>query len=196
LLSNAFVKLYQATFDEQWLHLAKGLADYAIEYFHDDNTGMFYYTKTSDTSLIARKMEVSDNVIPASNSAMGHALFKLGHYFYDNHYLDIANQMLDNVQDQLRSQPSFFSNWARLVVWEVYPPFEVAITGPECRQKMLEMERQYWPNVLYLGAESESELPLLEGKFRGGTTIYVCQDKVCQQPVTEVEEARHQMEPE
>ena len=33
---SAFIKLYEATFDEKWLTISKQLSDYAIMHFKDD----------------------------------------------------------------------------------------------------------------------------------------------------------------
>ena len=52
LLADAFVALYQVTFDEQWLIKAKDLTQYAIDHFHDPQSGMFFYTSKLDLSLI------------------------------------------------------------------------------------------------------------------------------------------------
>ena len=49
------------------------------------------------------------------------------------------------------------------------------------------------PNRVFVGAERESDLPLLEDRFLGGTTIFVCEHKVCQLPVNTVAEALEQM---
>ena len=56
---EAFISLYQVTFDEKWLNDAKLLTEYAIEHFYDDKNGMFFYTSDVDAPLIARKMEVA-----------------------------------------------------------------------------------------------------------------------------------------
>ena len=37
-------------------------------------------------SLVARSIEYTDNVIPASNSIMAKNLFKLSHYFNNEHF--------------------------------------------------------------------------------------------------------------
>ena len=42
LTIEAFIALYQVTFDESWLELAKSLAEYAIGHFFDGNSKMFY----------------------------------------------------------------------------------------------------------------------------------------------------------
>lgn len=78
---SAFIDLYQATFDEKWLYRAKELTDYALLHFFDNSSGMFYYTSDDHSDLIARKMEITDNVIPSSNSEMAMNLYLLGNYF-------------------------------------------------------------------------------------------------------------------
>ena len=72
---DSFLKLYEATFDVRWLNEADALMAYSIEHFFDDESGMFFFTSDEDPALIARKMEVNDNVIPASNSVMANNLF-------------------------------------------------------------------------------------------------------------------------
>ena len=53
---NAFIMLYQATFDEKWLDEAYRLCQYSINHFYDTESGMFFYTSNNDVALIARKM--------------------------------------------------------------------------------------------------------------------------------------------
>lgn len=190
LLANAYISLYQATFDEEWLHTAKGLVDHVQTHFSDTSNQLFFYTSDLDDPLIARKSEISDNVIPASNSVMAEVLFKLGHLLGETKYLTQSAQMVANVEDQLLQQPPFFSRWAKVMLQHTYPPFEVAIVGPKALDYRIEMGKIYAPDVLYLGSLGASTLPLLDGKFKDGTTrIFVCQDKVCHQPVETVAEA-------
>ena len=56
---SAFIDLYQATFDEQWLNKAELLTDYTINHFFDANSGMFYYTHNEQSNLISRKISRS-----------------------------------------------------------------------------------------------------------------------------------------
>ncbi|MFI5135878.1 MAG: thioredoxin domain-containing protein, partial [Chitinophagales bacterium] len=84
--AEAFIALYQCTFDVTWLQNAKEITDYALKHFYDEQSKMFFFTSDEAPSLIARKMEVNDNVIPASNSSMAKALFTLGIYFDDENY--------------------------------------------------------------------------------------------------------------
>lgn len=195
LLIEAFVSLYQATFDEQWLYKSKDLAEYAIAHFHDDDSKMFFYTSDEDAALIARKMEITDNVIPSSNSSMAKALFYLGTYFNKEDYLKMSEQMLTNVKEDVKTQAPFYSNWVILMTHFVKTPYEVAIVGPDFAAKRAEMDNHFLPNSFLLGGNSEGTLELLKSKFvEGKNRIYVCQNKVCKFPVEEVSKAVELME--
>jgi len=189
---TAFIKLYEVTFDEKWLQHAKKMADYAVSNFKDKNSGMFYFTSSSSQVLIARKMEVNDNVIPSSNSEMAKALHTLGSLLDINEYKTMATQMLLNVQADMAGYPSGYSNWALVHLQMSKPYYEVAITGKEWTEKVSELNKHYIPNKVIMGGE-DGDIPLLEGKFIGETTIFVCVDRACQMPVTKVEDAIQQM---
>jgi len=191
---SAFIELYQTTFDEKWLIEANKITGYAVEHFFDSTSGMFFYTHNEHSNLISRKMEVADNVIPASNSEMAENLFVLGQYFYNDDYISKAKQMLVNVKDDLQRNIFFYSNWGLLQMKFVAPPYEVAIIGNQFREMRQKLDENYLPNVLLSGGSDEGSLPLLENKLvEGQTTIYVCRDKVCKMPVTEVDKALQQI---
>jgi uncharacterized protein YyaL (SSP411 family) len=191
---EALISLYQATFDRKWLDEADALAIYTIEHFHDAESGMFYFNSNSDAQLIARKMELTDNVIPASNSSMAKGLFLLGHYFDNSEYLNIAEQMFQNVKPSISQGPSWYSNWLELALYQAYPFYEVAIVGNDAEAKRTELEQYYHPNKMLVGGKTENGLPLLENRLvEGDTRIYVCVDKACKMPTSDVSVAVAQM---
>ncbi|MEZ4847174.1 MAG: thioredoxin domain-containing protein [Bacteroidia bacterium] len=187
---DAFIALYQATFDEQWLFDADALMRYALEHFYDTQTGMFFYTSDEDDPLITRSREVPDNVIPGSNSALAKDLFYLGTYLYNNDYLDKSRKMLRNVLESMNEEGPYYSNWAILLTHLTYEPYEVAIVGDRAEELRKEWDQHFQPNAFLLGGKSEGKLELLKNKkIEGETFIYVCQDKLCKLPVQSVEEA-------
>jgi len=191
---EAFLALYEVTFDEKWLHISRELMDYAIVHFLDKSSGMFYFTSDLDPPLVARKMEVNDNVIPASNSSIAKSLFILGHYFYDQKYNNMAIQMLNNVKQYMSSYPSGYSNWGMLMLHLTSEFYEVAVVGKNANEIRQELNASYIPNKLYIGAFKNSELPLLENKFVADKTmIYVCVNRACNLPVTDSKKALDQM---
>ncbi|MEZ5008616.1 MAG: thioredoxin domain-containing protein [Chitinophagales bacterium] len=194
LTIEAFIALYEITFDDKWLNEALDLSAYVMQHFYDEEAKMFFYTSDEDAALISRSKELSDNVISASNSSMAKALYYLGQYFYKEDYIDLSRQMLNNVADQITPNGPFYANWASLMTHFVKEPYEVAIVGKDLHEKRKAFDESYLPHVLFLGSEKEGELDLLKGKFiKGQTTIYVCQKKACKLPVTEVKDALDMM---
>lgn len=192
LTIQAFTALYEVTFDEKWLYKANDLAEYTIKHFFDEKTAMFNYTSDIDPPLIARKKELSDNVIPGSNSSIARGLFILGTYLYNNDYVEMANQMMKNMAGTIAGtpQPNFYSNWCNLYSSLVNPPYEVAIVGNDFNDLRNDLMQNYLPNAILLGGKNEGTLELLKDKLQEGETmIYVCQNKVCKLPVTEVAKA-------
>ncbi|MFT6808201.1 MAG: hypothetical protein ACJA01_001425 [Saprospiraceae bacterium] len=192
LLMDAMLAMYEVSFDESWLNLSKGFMDYTITHFYDLESRMFFYTSDIDPPLVARKMELADNVIPASNSIMARNLARLGELLNDKSYIEKSDQMLANMWTNITNvdQPSFYSNWLQLLLEKVHPVYEVAIVGPNAIEKAHKMMESYQPNATFLGSLESSDLPLLKYKHVPGTTkIYVCQNKTCKLPVNEVEKA-------
>ncbi len=196
LLADAYLALYRATLEPAWLERGKGLVDYAIEHFYSEEKKMFFYTSDQDPALIARKMELTDNVIPASNSVMANVLFDMSLLFDEKNYREMSTQMLHNIKNDMPKYGSGYSNWGILMLKHLQPYYEVVIAGAEAQAKAREFDQHYLPNILLVAAEKEKEgqLPLLEYRFVDGSTrIYVCQNMACQLPVDEVSAALDQM---
>ena len=192
----AFINLYQATFDASWLEAAQMLQQYALNHFYDEAIGLFFYTSNDHPELIARQKEVSDNVIPASNSVMANNLYQLGLLLYEDAYVEKAQTMLTQVTENLRTYPEYYANWASLLSQMIYPLYEVAIVGDGYADQRTALDRHYLPNALLLGGKSEGDLALLENKLiPGQTTIYVCERGLCKLPVTEAARAVQQIIP-
>ncbi|MEO5674178.1 MAG: thioredoxin domain-containing protein [Chitinophagales bacterium] len=197
----AFIAIYQCTFDAKWLDRAKQVTDHAIGHFYDAQSGMFFFTSDKDHDLIARKMEIADNVIPSSNSCMARVLFDLALYFDEALFSKKAEQMLNNVQHDLKQYPSSYSNWAMLMLRYTYPFNEVVITGYDAHSLRKEFAQHFFPNILLAGGiapvqpmalekDHTPAIGLLEDRFVDGKNlIYICENKACKLPVSTVEEA-------
>ena len=191
-LIQALIDVYECTSDEQHLQKAKALTNFVWVHFKDANSPMFFYTSDEDEALIARKYELLDNVIPASNSIMANNLKKLGLLLQNDEYLQQAADMLKSIVPSIKTYASGYSNWASLLLQEVKGVFEIAVTGDDFEEKRRELEKKYIPNKIILGGK-QGNLPLLHDKFIGETRIFVCKDKTCQLPVSEVSEALKQI---
>jgi len=189
---EALIALYQATSGESYLLKANELMNYCISHFRDEKSGMFFFTSDEDTALITRKMELSDNVIPASNSSIARSLFLLGHYFENEEYISDSRRMLNNVLQEIESYGAGYSNWGILLLWFIQPFYEIAIVGKAVDEKYRSFQKHYLPNVIFAVSAAQSSLPLLQNRFvENETFIYVCENKTCRQPVNDVKEALH-----
>ncbi|MEI5984945.1 MULTISPECIES: thioredoxin domain-containing protein [Sphingobacterium] len=182
---EAFIALYETTFEEEWLEKAKNLMDKAISFFFDASQGTFYYTGNQAEELIARKSEIMDNVIPASTSTIVRQLFKLALLFNNNVYQSIAEQVFANVYPHIKSYGSAYSNWAIQLLELHYGVWEVALTGSDALEWRKELDEHYIPNKITLGG-TKSKLPLLEHKEGLDSKAYLCQRKTCSLPQSSI----------
>ncbi|MGQ0827397.1 MAG: thioredoxin domain-containing protein [Bacteroidota bacterium] len=193
---EALIALYEATFIERYLLKADELMKYCIVHFQDKKSGMFYFTSDEDKALISRKMELSDNVVPASNSGIAKSLFILGHHLENEKYISMSREMLNNMLSEIVNYGSGYSNWATLLLYYTQPFYEVAIVGKSVDEKRKDLNKHYLPNKIFAGSAGKSTLPLLKNRnFKGQTMFYVCSNKVCNKPVSEVEDALKHLTP-
>jgi len=187
--AQAFFDLYRYTFDERWLRSAHQVIRYAQLHFYDKATGMFWYAAGEEGPAIQPKTEITDNVIPSSNSAMALVLAQAGVYFENDSYSETARNMMEKVYPALLKNLPYYSNWALLLNRYLYPSQEVVFAGKNALKLNREFE-QYYTTALEAGSTGKSETPLLKDRFiPGKTLIYVCENKTCKLPVTTVKEA-------
>ncbi len=187
---EGLITLYEISFNETWLLKARDLNNYALDHFFDDTNKMFYFTSDQDPLLVTRNVEYRDNVIPASNSIMAKNLFKLSHYFDNEAYADTARTMLNNVSSEIAAYPSAYSNWLDLMLNYTNNYYEVAVAGNNAFKKIQELNAYYIPNKLLAATEKENNMPLLLNRFNDDDTmIYVCVNRACKLPVSEVNQA-------
>jgi uncharacterized protein YyaL (SSP411 family) len=185
---QAFISLYEVTFDANWLQNAKQLTDYIFDNFYDEKAQFFSFTSHQDEALITNHFEVEDNVIAASNSVMADALFKLSIYFENSYYEKICQQMVQNIVPTI-TYPSAFSNWLNVLLHFSEQNKEVAICGINALDYLEKINQRYLPNIVIAGSSTVSKLPFLQNRFSDNETLfYLCQNKTCKKPTTSFEE--------
>lgn len=192
-LIEAYLSLYQATFDAQWLHQAEVHLTHVLNHFSDEETGLFFYTSDEDPVLVRRKIERQDDVIPSSTSTIAKVLHTLGLILHKTDYMDRSLVMLQTLKADLIRNPAWHANWGQLMLRHIFPHYEVAITGSDAHRFRQELIQHYQPNRIFAGAVEENEVPILQDRFTDKTTIYVCEGNACQLPVQEVKKAVEMM---
>lgn len=190
-LADGLIELYQISGETKYLLEAKRLADVMITEFWDDENGGFFFTSNDHEELIVRNKDFYDNATPAGNSVAADVLLKLAKLFGEEKYERFAGSVLRLVAPQISRYPQGFGRALSAMEFYLAPVKEVVIVGP----KGNELERELWgefrPNlVAALAGSSNSDLPLLADRAMvdGKPAAYVCENFVCQRPVTTVEE--------
>lgn len=193
-LIDAYISLYEVTFDEQWLQNAKKLADYAHQHFFDADSGMYFFTSDEDRSLIRRSIETNDNVISSSNSIMAINLFKMDKLYHGQGYGSISEQMLKNVQQDFDKRAQGFANWLNLVLYLNQDFYEIALVGQQSKTMGTEIASHYIPNSILAGSKGKSTLELLQNRDVPDKTLaYVCIEGACKLPVSTAKDVLEQI---
>lgn len=193
---QGLTSLYQVSFDIKYLQEAKSLADYCMENFYDTQEEMFFFTDQNAEALIARKKEIFDNVIPASNSIMAQNLFWLGILFDEKKYSELSQKMLGKMSKLLQQDIGYLANWGVLYALQANEIAEIVLVGEEFKEFSQEIYQNHMPYKVLLGSQKPShDLPLLDNRTLKNeqTTVYVCYHKTCQLPVNSVAEALKQI---
>ncbi len=188
----ATLDLYSVTFEEKYLEMGTLLTHEVLEEFLDDSSGMFKYN--SSNRLIANVIKTNDGVLPSPNAVMAENLFSLGNIYYDMDFLNRSEEMSWLMVESFDTYPQHYAKWGSLFLKMVYPYFEVAVVGSRARDIVQKMFALKQPNLLLVGTDTESKIPLFENRYVVGSTyIYVCQRGSCKLPVTTLEEALEQL---
>lgn len=192
---EGYLALYEVSLDEQWLRHSIKLVNHVIDYFYDESEGLFFYTSSESEKLIARKKEIFDNVIPASNSSLARNLYHLGKLLGNDDWIEHGRKTASRFKKAFLADPSYLSNWGCLITSLMAPTAEIVISGKDSIEFRKDIDKKYFPNKIICGSVHASTLPLLTDRkpIDGKTLIYLCFDKTCQLPTESVAELFEQL---
>jgi uncharacterized protein YyaL (SSP411 family) len=200
---DGLVTLYETTGELEWLTEAISLNQRMVDEFWDEQDGGFFFTGKSHENLIVRSKDYFDNATPSGNSVAASVLLRLAILTDNEGYKNLAVSVFQQVADSARKYPSGFGYALSAIDFLLSKPKEVAIVGTEqvsVKKFLWEAWRQYQPNKVVaarvVGQNQDPSLPaLLENRppIDGKTTAYVCQNYVCQQPVTALQPFAEQL---
>lgn len=187
-LLEAYLTLYESTFEERWFVRAVELAETILIRFHDPELGGFFSTGAEHTGLIARRKDLEDAPIPSGASSACYGLLRLARLTGESSYLDAASSLIALLHPIAPRHPLAFGHLLRAMDFFVAPVREVALAGPADELASV-VRRGYFPHVVLAGGGGDA-VPLLVDRpaVDDGATAYVCENFTCQLPVTRVED--------
>jgi len=191
-LADGLFELYQASGERKYLDDARSLAETMIEQFWDKESGGFFFTANDHEELIIRNKDITDNATPSGNSVATDLLLKLSKVTGDEKYERYSTKVLAIAAGQAKRYPQGFGRALSVMEFAFQPTKEIVLVEDNG-----EMARELWnlylPNkVVAHGNGKVSDLPLLAGRtpIDGKPTAYVCENMVCNRPVTSVAELK------
>ena len=188
-LADGLIELYQVSGEDRYVHAARELADAMITEFWDEENGGFFFTSNDHEELIVRNKDFIDNATPSGNSVAADVLLRLAKIYGEEKYERFAVTTLRLAAGQIRRFPNGFGRALGAIEFLISNVKEIAIVG----ESGSDAEREIWADYRpFKVVAAGGEVPLLEGRegVEGKTTVYVCENFVCQRPVTETGELR------
>ncbi|MDQ3758873.1 MAG: thioredoxin domain-containing protein [Actinomycetota bacterium] len=185
---EAFLVLYESTFEERWFAAARETADSMIERFADSERGGFFTTAVDGERLIVRKKDVDDHPIPSGNSSAAYGLVRLAAITGEHRYAEHAHTVFQLFGRVAENHPQAVGHLLRAIDFELADTKEVALVGADLGELAAVVRSELRPHlVLAGGPEGATEPPLLaERKSVGGRpAAYVCEGFACRAPTTE-----------
>jgi uncharacterized protein YyaL (SSP411 family) len=196
-LAWGLIELYEATFKTNYLKKAIELTNKMIELFWDENNGGFFLSENED--VLFKQKEIYDGAIPSGNSVALLVLIKLSKITGRSDLNELTFKLVETFSGTVSKHPSAYTFFLSAFDFLIGPSFEIIIVGKSSDdiskiQKLL--NSKFIPNkiLLFKPTDREDEINLIAPflthykEIDGKTTIYICTNYECKQPVTSVEE--------
>ena len=202
-LIDGLLKLHEVNFSRQTLESAIELGNAMVELFWDATTGQFFDTGHDHEELVVRPKDLTDNAIPCGSSMAVDVLLRLAVITGDGDMERRASGALRAVRQLMMTFPTAAGHWLGALDFYLSKAKEIVVVGERGEADtvalLAEVHKNYIPNRVMLGVEDGDQtgdrLPLLEGrqKIDGAATAYVCENYVCQLPVTDPQALARQL---
>jgi len=189
-VADGLLELYRVSGDIEYLAGARQLADRMIAEFWDEESGGFFFTSNDHEELVVRNKDFYDNATPSGNSVAADVMLRLAKLTGDDRYERFAVTVLRLVASQIRRHPQGFGRALSALEFHLGATREVAIIGPRPNDLERQVLQTYLPDaVVALSSDPASgaaSVPWLEGRtaVEDKPAAYVCENFVCQRPVT------------
>jgi uncharacterized protein YyaL (SSP411 family) len=194
-LLEAYLTLYEATFDARWFTRAVELADELLERFSDPERGGFFSVADDHTGLIARRKDLEDAPMPSGGSAACLGLLRLARLTGSARYEDAALSLVRLLHTVVSEHPMAFGHLLQAIDFVFAPVREVALVGDDVSALARVVRGGYFPHVVLAGGDGDVGLLRDRSPVEGRAAAYVCERFACRLPVTTVEDLSRSLTP-
>jgi uncharacterized protein YyaL (SSP411 family) len=203
-------ELYEATFETRYLAEAFRLMDQFLELYWDERSsgGGFFQTADDAEELLVRNRAFYDGALPSANSVALLVLLRLGAIGERPEYEDRAEALASLYGAQIERSPGGFTFFLSALDYMLGPAYEVVLAGPpeaeDTRELARGLRRAFVPSRVLLLRPTDQPEPEILGiapfvreyrDLNGRAAIYVCRDRACRLPTTELATALDTLAP-
>jgi uncharacterized protein YyaL (SSP411 family) len=197
-LIAALIDSYEALFNPEYLEWAKELLEFTNQNFWDDKNAGYFYTAPDQKNLIYRMKDDNDQSIPSGTAVMAMNNLRFYSLSEDATLVEKTERIFKKYADKFESNPYGFSSYLLALDFYLQKPQEIVIISQKGKSAIEYYEsifNNYFPNKIVVSMPQYTNLQiftasLLQGKepIDGKTTVYVCHNFSCSQPIFSIEE--------
>jgi len=197
-LVAALLDSYEALFKPEYLEWAKDLLEYTNRNFWDEKDSGYFYTAAGQKNLIYRMKDDSDQSIPSGTAVMALNNLRFFSLTEDASLIEKTEMIFKKYADKFASNPYGFGSFLLALDFYFEKPKEIVIVSPSENVEIDYLNfvfGKYFPNKVVVSIYKNIDLPmltasLLQGKepIDGKTTVYICHNFACSQPIFTVED--------
>jgi uncharacterized protein len=193
------IDLYEATFETKYLKEADRLVRQAGELLWDEEGGGYFMTSGDDPSVLVRSKSDHDGAEPSGNSVMAMNLLRLGRLFYDADLTSRAERTIALFTSRIAEYPIMMPLMVAAALMQAAPPRQIVIAAShdadDTRRLIRQAHADYRPGTALVLVAPDGPDEWLGGRIEtlegmgpldGHAAAYVCEDFVCQRPVTDL----------
>jgi uncharacterized protein YyaL (SSP411 family) len=197
---HGLIDLYEATLKIEYLKEAMLLNEEMIKLFWDDQNGGFFFTGEDSEQILFRQKEIYDGAIPSGNSFACLNLARLGSFNPDNQWSEKAQRLFAVFSSEISRRSSSYAQMLMAVDYYQGPNAEVVFSSKEENKEVKEFQAEFYNHflpsaVLIFRSDQEiksisSLVPFVENQVTkdGLLTVYVCENRVCKNPTSNLKE--------
>ena len=203
-LIRGLLTLFECNCGTEWLVWAIEMTQILKNNFKEEN-GAFYQVEEDEKDLILRKCQFSDGAEPSGNAIHCENLLKLYHITGREDYRNQAEDIFKAVQDYLENyHPGYIYHVMNLQYYynKKAPTIVIALNSKNDLEE--QVKQLIFQNFILHKAviwqhhdiELEELIPSLQEQTPKDdrTTMYICYEGVCQQPLTDLDDMKNALQ--
>lgn len=198
-LCLAYLSLYEATLEAEYLHKSEKWMNTAISKLWDNESGGFFFA-AKNQDLIARQKDYYDGASPSANSLAYHCLIKLASLTSEIKWADYADKLLKSALPHVQAFPQGHLFLLKCVLESIYPSPHIVLAAKSTSTKInkwieaLSKHQNQSISLVLLTAENHETFKTIS-PFLANIPIpnnddeivaYICRNQECGLPIKDL----------